>query len=137
MRIGPVKPLHIFAVVVIIGVGLAVWIPAQPSPDTQGKYHVSEAVTILAKIGRRAEDYYEENGRMPDVTELTDVEVSGEFVADVRGSNPYFATMKSSGVYGPVAGKTIGWVFDTRSLTWDKCTQGTVSIRFKPVGCRK
>ena len=137
MKIGPIKPLHVFALLFIAAVFLAVWIPSQPSPDTSGKFHVSEAVTILYRIKREAEPFYEETGRMPDISELKNVGGYGEFVATVEGSNPYFVTLKTTDVYEHVAGKSIGWRFDPEHKTWDQCSLGTVPIRFKPLRCRE
>lgn len=137
MKIGPIKLIHVFALLFIVAVFFAIWIPSQPSPDTMGKFHLSKAVAVLEKIKREAEPFYEKNGRMPDVRELKTVGDPGEFIATVRGSNPYYVTLKTTGVYEHVAGKSIGWQYDPGNKTWDRCNLGTVPDRFKPIGCRK
>ena len=126
-----------FVAVALVGIGLAVWIPSRPSPDAQGKFHVSEAASALYILSRSVEDFYAQNGRVPDVRDLAISPVSGESVEKLTGSNPYYAILKTTGVYAPVAGKTLGWTFDPVAGQWDMCTLGTIDIRFKSENCRK
>ena len=136
MKFGPVKPLHVIAVVVIAGIILAVWLPGQPSPDNLGKHNVSEANSLLNALKREVEIFYANNRRIPDVDEIDIKQRSGKFVEKITGSNPYYATLKKSDVYPPVAGKTLGWSFDPKTGEWDECSLGTVDLRFKSLRCR-
>lgn len=136
MRIGSIKPLHVFSLLVIAALLVVIWIQSRPSADNLGKAQVAEAVAILEKIKRKAEPFYEKTGRMPDVGELENVGGRSEFISTVEGANPYFVTLKTIGVYEHVMGKTIGWRFDPEDKKWDQCSLGTVPVRFKPLRCR-
>ena len=131
------KLVHVFVILGLAAIGLALWIPSRPSPDTQGKFHVSEAATLLGELARAVEAFYQQHGRLPVVSELKLNPTSGEFVEGLTGNNPYFAHLRIERVYPAVAGKTLGWFFDPATGQWDECSFGTVEVRFKPLRCRE
>jgi len=131
------KPLHIIIFIVVFIAIVDIIHVIYPS-DSRGKRNVSEAVLLLGFLKQNVEDFYEENQRVPDIAELEDMKgSSGRFVEKLTGNNPYYATLKTIGVYPQVSGKTLGWSFDTKTGQWDYCTHGTIDIRFKHHTCRK
>jgi len=131
------KIIRVISIVVVIGIILAVWIPSRPSPDNIGKHQIHEATSLLKKLSVEVEMFHEEYNHTPNVNELVGLETSGEYVASLSGSNPYFANIKSEAVYEGIAGKSLGWKYDPASGIWEKCSTGTVPLRFRSYECRK
>lgn len=89
------KSTHVISIIVLIGIILAVWLPSGPSPDNIGKFQLQEATSLLEKLSVEVEMFQEEYNHTPNVDELVGLETSGEYVASLSGSNPYFANIKS------------------------------------------
>ncbi len=136
MKMGPVKPVHVLALLAIGALVVAVLMPARSSPDHAGRAQVAEATFLLTELRGKVEAFHAKHGRVPGVDELDMPEDAGKYVGHLSGDNPYYATMKKSGVHPPVAGRTLGWSFDPASGWWDTCTLGTVELRFKSLDCR-
>ena len=131
------KSTHVISIIVLIGIILAVWLPSGPSPDNIGKFQLQEATSLLEKLSVEVEMFQEEYNHTPNVDELVGLETSGEYVASLSGSNPYFANIKSEAVYEGIAGKSLGWKYEPASGIWEKCSAGTVPLRFRSYECRK
>jgi|LWDU01.1.fsa_nt_gi hypothetical protein len=131
------KKIHVISIVTLIGIVLAVWIPSLPSKDNIGKFQIQEATSLLKKLSVEVEMFHEEYNHTPNVNELVGLETSGEYVASLSGSNPYFANIKSEAVYEGIAGKSLGWKYDPESGIWEKCSAGSVPLHFRSIECRR
>ncbi len=127
---------NLLSTLVLVGIVVAIAIPGFTCTDCLGKSQVSEAYGLLKGLSPEVEHFFKKNGRFPDVSELSCAK-SGEYVDRIFGANPYYAEMKLASVYPKIRGGTVGWWYDEQAATWDKCTLGSISLRFKSLKCRE
>lgn len=128
--------VNVLAVVSLVLIVLAIWIPAQPNPDYVGNSQVAEAYSLLKGLSTEVEHFYKKNGRLPQVSQLSCVK-RGDYVDRLFGANPYYAEMRLDGVYSKIQGGTVGWWYDAQTGSWDKCLLGSIPLKFKPLNCRE
>ncbi|HMV13647.1 MAG TPA: pilin [Nitrosomonas sp.] len=131
--------IELMIVVAIIGVLAAVAIPAYR--DYIARAQVGEALSLLGGGKAPLAEYYSDKGGWPPYATTTVNNLSGKYTSSIVLIAPggatitMRATLRSTGISGDLAGKTLELITGNGGKTW-VCRTNTLDSRYVPQACK-